>query len=329
MTKSNKVKIQDIFVSTVIVPRNDFAEIHEYCEKLTAELKSNYANYEIIVIDNGLAGKSVERIVHLLDTLPCIRLVRLARPYSHDIAVMAGLEASIGDYTVVTDPEIDAITNILAIVEANKQSDIVQGVADLSTRKTLSGSSMGRKLFYWYNRRYLATDIPVQATYLIALSRRAVRALTMSSRHDSYVRHMIKSMGYSYTEFPYKTKKDPRNSHSLWGGTMQALDIITSHSTHPLRLMSWIGFVASVLNIIYALYVVIVAATRTHVAEGWTTMSLQLSGMFFLLFLFMVVLSEYIGKILIESRREVRYNVLDELTSTVSVADTERKNIAK
>jgi hypothetical protein len=138
---------------------------------------------------------------------------------------------------------------------------------------------------------------------------------------------MIKSMGYSYSEYVYKTKKDPRNTHNIWDGTMQALDIITSHSTHPLRVMSWLGFVASLLNIVYALYVLVVAITKSHVAEGWTTMSLQLSGMFFLLFLFMVVLSEYIGKILVESRREVRYNVLDELTSTVSIADKRRKNV--
>ena len=54
---------------------------------------------------------------------------------------------------------------------------------------------------------------------------------------------------------------------------------------------------------------------------------LELSGMFFILFLFMVILSEYIGKILVESRRDARYYVLDELSSTTSLANAERKNI--
>ena len=54
-------------------------------------------------------------------------------------------------------------------------------------------------------------------------------------------------------------------------------------------------------------------------------MSLQLSVMFFLLFMFLVVLAEYVGKILKEARDDASYIVMDELSSTVSIADTERK----
>jgi hypothetical protein len=127
----------------------------------------------------------------------------------------------------------------------------------------------------------------------------------------------------------YHTNEDPIRTASIKTGVVEALEIVSSHSTHPLRFMSWVGFFASMINLIYAIYVVVVALLKPHVAEGWTTMSLQISSMFFILFLFMIVLSEYVGKILNEARRDARYLVMDELSSTVSLADAARRNIAK
>ena len=170
-------------------------------------------------------------------------------------------------------------------------------------------------------------DVPTNSTYFMAFSRRAITAMSALSGQDSHVRQMAKIIGYSYLEYPYETKVNPIHSRSLRVGTVEALDIVSSYSVHPLRLMSWIGFIASILSILYAVYVIYVTLTKSSVAEGWTTMSLQISGMFFILFLLMIILAEYIGKILIQVRGDARYHVLDELTSTVSLADTERKNV--
>ena len=326
-TKTNKKSSkQDIFVSVIVVTR-DFDDFPDYCRRLSQRLMGNYTNYEIIIVDNDLSQNSVTAVSGLLDELPCMRLIRLSRQYTYDIAIIAGLEGAIGDYAVVTNPAIDGIEDVMNIVEANKKHDIVQGVADITTKHLLSKSGIGRRLFYWYNRKYINIDIPLQATYLISLNRRAIRAITLSTRHDSHIRHMIRTIGYSYTEYTYSPLVDPVKKHGFGRGTLEALDIITSHSTHPLRFMSWVGFFASVVNMMYALYVVVIALTKKNVAEGWVSTSLELSGMFFILFLFMVILSEYIGKILVESRRDARYYVLDELSSTTSLANAERKNI--
>lgn len=324
---SKQIKKRDIFVSVVVVPEQSGQGLDEYCKDVVSGLSARYNNYEVVIIDNSINRQGVLKVADLLDTVPCLRIIRLSRKYSHDIAVIAGLEASIGDYTVVTNPDIDPIDNIFGIVEQNMESDIVQGVSSIPTSRVLSRSNLGRRLFYWYNRKYIAIDVPIQATYFMALSRRAVRALTVSTRQDNHIRHMIKTIGYTYSEYIYDTKTDPVRAHGIGAGMIEALDIITSHSVQPLRFMSWVGLFASVLNLIYACYVVAIALTQSDVAEGWTTTSLVISSMFFFLFLFMIVLSEYIGKILVESRRDARYHVLDELCSTVSLADADRKNV--
>lgn len=321
-------KKEDIFTSVVVVARSDYRDLVSYINDLSKMLAEKYTNYEIIVVDNGLATNTVKQLIELLDKLPCIRLLRLSRKYTHDTAVMAGIEGAIGDYTVITDPALDSVGEIPRIIKVNRDYDIVQGTAKVSERRMLD-TNLGRKIFYWYNRKHLLIDVSPRSTYFISLSRRAVRAITSSVRHDGHIRHIVKTIGYSYVEFDYKTLEDPTRSRSLKTGIIEALDIVSSHSTHPLRFMSWLGLFASIVNVVYALYVVVVALVQKDVAEGWTTMSLQLSSMFFVMFLFMLVLSEYIGKILNEARRDSRYNVMDELSSTVSLADTNRKNISK
>lgn len=322
------MKKQDIFVSVVVGVGRDYGELSGYLTGLSSLLSSYYENYEMIVVDNGLRPKVVSEIVAMLKVLPCIRLIRLSREYNYDTALMAGIQGAIGDYVVLTNPALDPIAEIPLIVEENKKHDIVNGVA-ANFMKQASAGGVGRRMFYWYNRRHLGVDIPAAATYFIALSRRAVKAVSTTNRHDGHIRHLIRQIGYGCVDHKYETKENPTRDHGLSTGVLEAINVVTSHSTQPLRAMSWVGVGASVINLLYALYVVCVALFKRDVAAGWTTMSLQLSVMFFLLFLFMVILAEYIGKILKEARNDASYIVMDELSSTVSIADTERKNISK
>jgi hypothetical protein len=64
-----------------------------------------------------------------------------------------------------------------------------------------------------------------------------------------------------------------------------------------------------------------------NVASGWTTTSLQLSGMFFLVCSILTVMSEYLGTVLQEVRSRPLYFIADESTSSVLLEDTVRSSI--
>lgn len=326
-----EIFVLDIFVSVVVAPRGDEgdkADFVEYVRELSDMLFRAYSNYEIIVVDNQMPGEYIELLSTLLAELPCLRIIRLSRRHTHDMAIMAGLESTIGDHIVVTDPALDPIKSIPSIVEQNQVYDIVQGVAKPPKGKKSIRMTLSRRLFYQYSRRHMMIDVPTNATYFMALSRRATSALTSSTRRDTHVRFMIRTIGYMYYAMPYQVQVNPVRNRSLRVGILEAADIVSSYSVHPLRFMSWLGLFASILSIFYAAYVIYITITQQHVAEGWTTMSLQISGLFFILFLIIVVLSEYISKLLVESRRDPKYHVIDELVSTVALVDTGRKNIS-
>lgn len=324
MKQQNK---EDAFVSLVLVADGGAKKLPSFIRSTHRALASNYLNYEMVIVTNGFDAKETKAVAKLLETLPGIRIIRLSYKTKHDAALFAGLETAIGDHIVTFNPLIDGTKTIKAIVDKNKKADIVQGVSSIPL--SVFGGNVGRRLFYWYNRKYIGVDIPLNATYLAAYSRRALNSLTSTKRSIRHIRHISRLIGYDIAEYHYTPILNPARHRTLKTGVIEALEIVTTYSSHPLRFVTWLGVVAALIDLLYAVYVVVLHVSNVEVAEGWTTTSLQISGMFFFLFLILVVLAEYIGRILTESQKDPVYYIADELTSTARVADEKRRNITK
>ena len=72
------------------------------------------------------------------------------------------------------------------------------------------------------------------------------------------------------------------------------MKFLISTSDAPMRIVSMLSVFGAFMNIIYSVYILIIALVKTNVGEGWITLSLQQSGMFFLISIFFFILSEYI-----------------------------------
>jgi len=322
-------KHSDIFVSAVLVMDSETNEVAIRVQSAAKTLRIKYSNYEVLIIDNGLSDYQLNALRKLLPSVPCIRIIRLSKVYTTDTAIFAGIEASIGDY-VVTLYNSDPVELIPDFVRLAQKHDIVQGVAINLRRKNIFEST-GAKIFYWYSKKYLRIDVPNGSTLYLSMNRTAANALTRSGRAVRHVRHMAQRVGFNTTTYEYSLPEDQRlysraNTASL---TFQAIDLISNYSNHPLRVLSYFGFFAGLVNVAYAAYVLIVNISDDNVAKGWTTLSLQSAFMFFILFMILAVLAEYIGKILSETQKEPDYHLLQELVSTTSVADQNRLNVTK
>ena len=318
----------DIFVSVVVVASNKKNENIDTINKLSKLLGANYANYEIICVTEDAQLVSSKDMTLALNSLPCLRVVQLSKKDSTDLMVFAGIDSAIGDSVVVLLAGKDPIEKLPEFVKHNKDYSIVFGISDKKTRKGLI-NEYGSRLFYWYNKKYLGIYIPNRSTYYVAFNRMAVNSLTNNGRYARHIRHLARQTGYDNTELVYGPIGDYGEKKHTKDLFVSALELSTNYSNHPLRFISWLGLTAATLNVIYAIYVVLVALFKNTVAEGWVTTSLQLSVMFFFLFSILAILSEYIGKILQETRKEQPYHIVNELNSKISVADATRRNIDK
>jgi len=103
---------------------------------------------------------------------------------------------------------------------------------------------------------------------------------------------------------------------------------MASASSAPIRAAWILGLVGSGLNLLYAVGVVIIALAKGSVVEGWVSLSLQASGMFFLVFLILAIIAEYIFRLSEAAHDRPIYRISAESTSAAESL-RERLNLAE
>lgn len=323
--------ISDCFVSVIAPLRNDSTIVADFVAEVMDVLRDNYGNYELVLVDDGSEDDTVVEVTSLLQRYECIRLIRLSRKFGTEIAITSGIESVIGDFVVVMLPDSDPPRLIPEIVrQAREGQGIVFGVRKGRSRESLL-MRIASDSFYWCAIKLFHLRIPKDSTKFLVLSRQAVNAIIQIKDRYRYVRLLSSYVGYANQTFAYEPMSRyarPRR-RGFFEAVGLAVGVIVTNSVHPLRFVSWLGFIAGTLNVLYGGYVAAVYLFSNHVAEGWTTLSLQASVMFFFVFLILTVLSEYVGHILEESRERPLYHVLEEKNSSVLLADQERRNVVK
>ena len=110
------------------------------------------------------------------------------------------------------------------------------------------------------------------------------------------------------------------------------IDII-KRNHFPIRLASILMLLSSLLNLLYVLYIALVYIFKSNVEEGWTTLSLQLSGMFFLISLVLFIICEYLYNLNNSTNDGPLFHIGQEFKSEINqnfeklnIEDLENKN---
>lgn len=318
-------------VISVVVPlQQDTGLVEEVVMGIDSVLKDRYRFFEIVLVDDGSTDGTVAAIQPLLKKIQRIRYMLLSKPFGRDVALTAGIESAIGDYVVTLDPRTDPFDAIPSMIDCcRKTGGIVHGMAENQLKRQFFREWCGG-LFRSYCRKHLGVDLKRGVSDFRVMSRQAVNALLQVREQSRYLRVMTLSLGYQHEFFPYQIKNRQGYRPPAWHTeVLTAVDLLVANTRHPLRIVTAVGVLGAFLNLSYACYVMMVYLLRPTVAEGWTTLSLQSSGMFFLICLILAVLSEYVGVILGEVRTRPLYFIAQELNSSVLLEDTIGSSIVK
>ncbi|WP_250123010.1 glycosyltransferase family 2 protein [Chroococcidiopsis sp. CCMEE 29] len=321
----------DCFVS-VIAPLSNASRIVEaFVAEVMQVLRSNYANYELVLVNDGSEDDTLDKVAAILKRYECIRLVSLSRSFGADVAISSGLDSVIGDYVVVMLPESDPPELIPGLVQqAQNGKDILLGI-----RKNRNDEPIwlrtGASVFYWLCRRLLKIPLIKNATQFRVLSRQVVNAIVQIEDKHRYLRLLSSYVGYRSQTFTYEAIKRARKPKpkSFFELIDLALQIIVANSSHPLRFASYLGLAASVVNLLYIGYIILVYLLKNDVAEGWVTLSFQHAVMFLFIFIVLTILCEYVCSMLERLKGWPAYYVAEEKNSSVLIADQKRRNIVK
>ena len=305
----------EVFVSLAVIVERDEAKLDAFVDEVSALLETEFAYREVILLDNGTRDGTHEHLNAIRDRVPNVRILRLASRSEWSVALRAALESSVGDYVVSMDIHRDPVHLLAEYVDrAAGGVDLVKAEPERPRRPGLLDrvSAWGLKRAAG---RFLNTTIALEHATFMVFTRRAANAFTRirDRRLDPRYFNVLVGLPEVRLTFPAPGKNKHRDpwEKPFWASRLMA-NLIVVNSASPLRIVSLLGLVTSLAIVGYMGYIVAVGVLKNEVAEGWITTSMLISGLFFVLFVMLTVLSEYITRILSESQDRPLYFIVEE-----------------
>ena len=299
-------------VSVVVPVYNEAEVIGEMYRRLTHVASTlPDLDYELIVVDDGSRDESYSSLVSLARSDSRLRVLKLSRNFGHQTAITAGIDVARGDAVVVIDADLQDPPEVIPdMVQRWREGfDVIYGV-----RAKRSGETMMKlataSVFYRMLHRMTNISIPVDAGDFRLMSRRAADQLRAMREKDRFVRGLISWIGFKQTSVPYhrEARFAGKTKYPLRKMLKFAIDGLTSFSTVPLKLATWMGYLASAFAFIY-LASVFVQKWLGRTVEGWATIMVAMLFMGGVQLICLGIMGEYIGRIFTEAKQRPLYVV--------------------
>ncbi|MFZ9595455.1 MAG: glycosyltransferase [Bdellovibrionia bacterium] len=306
-----------VFLSVVVLVRNQEDQLERILSRAVQQLSSLVVDYELIVVDNSSEDGSVNLLKRLTaqEGLPNLQVYALTKEVSPDTAAWVGLENALGDFVGVIDPLTDDIGFLPKMLE--KAVSGVDVVFSNNLQKVTQGFfyRFAHGLFHAVYRVFNGIHLAKEAPSYRLLSKRVIHFILQHTQPALTYRYLPATGGFSRVNLEYSALPSAANTKRLSESFDRGLRLLVSSSHAPLRLVTSLSLFGAAANLIYSAYVVAIAIFKADVAAGWVSLSLQQSGMFFLISLVLLVLSEYILQMVSLSNGGVLYHVGQEFTS--------------
>jgi polyisoprenyl-phosphate glycosyltransferase len=300
---------------SVVVPiYNEESGIDHLFARLIPTLERLGMSYEVICVNDGSTDASLERLLEARQRLRTVKVVNLSRNFGKDVALSAGFDFARGAAVIPIDADLQDPPELIEQMVAKWREgyDVVYG-----TRGERSGENWLKRAtarrFYRVFDRITDTPIPLDTGDFRLLDRRVVDALGQLPERSRFMKGLFAWVGFKQTAIIFK--REPRHAgHSSWGYWRLwnfAIDAVTSFSSLPLKIWSYIGLAISVFAFLYALFLAGLKIISGIDLPGYA--SLMVAVLFFggVQLITLGIIGEYLSRVYNEVKRRPLYLVRD------------------
>jgi polyisoprenyl-phosphate glycosyltransferase len=300
---------------TVVTPAyNEVKNLPLLHERLVAVLGQLDISWEWIIVDDHSTDNTFSAIKILMMQDSRIHGLRFAKNSGSHTAISCGLQYAAGRCAVVIAADLqDPPETINALLEEwQKGVQIVW--AARGQRIGEKKSTIGFSRLYFFLMRHLVgiKEMPATGSDVFLLDRLVIEAINLFDEKNINIAALLTWMGFKQTTVTYD-KQARLHGSSGWSLRKKikiVIDSIVSFSYLPIRFMTIIGFVVSMLGFIYAIIVAIRAVSGIPLV-GWASLMVAVLVMGGLQMIMMGILGEYLWRSLDESRNRPRYLIED------------------
>ncbi|MEL6196978.1 MAG: glycosyltransferase family 2 protein [Pseudomonadota bacterium] len=301
------------FRLSVIVPMyNEEAVADAFFEAMLPVLRGITDDFEVVCVDDGSADRTVRRVMIWVEREPAVRLVQLTRNFGKEAALTAAFDHCEGDAVVSIDADLQQPPERIADMVGRWREgwDIVSARrVDRETDSALR-AFFSRNFYHFFNR-VADTPIPRETSDFRLFDRAAVEALRQMPERARFMKGLFAWVGFRETSIDYVhgDRHAGQSSFRLWKLWNFALDGITSFSTFPLRVWSYLGFVVAFFAFVYGSYILLKTLIFGVDVPGYASLLAAVLFMGGVQLISLGILGEYVGRIMVETKARPVYLV--------------------
>jgi len=297
--------------SVVIPVYNEKDNLPELIDRCLAACKQTSRSFEIILVDDGSRDGSIDLVTQAADHHAELVGVILNRNYGQHAAVFAGLAQSRGEIVITLDADLqnppEEIPNLVRAMD--RGVDVVGTV-----RQNRQDSMFRRAASALVNRIVQRTTGVMMHDYgcmLRAYRRPIVDAILQCRESSTFIPILANSFAGATAEIPvqHAQREKGQSKYNFLKLISLQFDLLTSMSTFPLRLLSFMGAVISASGIGFGLLLMLLRFVYGSVwaAQGIFTLFAILFIFIGAQFIGLGLLGEYIGRIYHDVRGRPRF----------------------
>ncbi len=303
-------------LSVVVPGLNEERSIPPLMTRLQPVLDSLGLEWEVIFVDDGSTDGTLDLLRRLHVQEPRIKALALSRNFGKEIAAAAGLSYATGDAAVLMDADLQHPPELIKefVARWNDGFDVVYGQR-LDRNADTALHRLSARVFYAAFSKLSGTALPPGAGDFRLLDRKAVDAMNRMHERVRFNKGLYAWMGFRSVGVPFQVP--PRSSGtSRWRPRQLlrfALDGITTFTTIPLRVWSYLGLIVSLFAFVYAVVMLLEALIYGVSVPGFPT--LIISVLFFagVQLISLGVIGEYLGRVYEEVKGRPLFLVAEEL----------------
>ncbi|MHA7114121.1 glycosyltransferase family 2 protein [Pseudomonas promysalinigenes] len=298
---------------TLIVPvYNEQDTLQRFYEAVRSEPTLKGVTVEILFVNDGSSDASEDICNALAARDEWVTVVSFSRNFGKESALFAGLEYAEGDAVVPIDVDLQDPIEVIAkmLVLWQEGADVV-----LAKRRSRAADTplkrWSARLYYRLHNRIASTHIEENVGDFRLLDRKVVAAIRQLPEQQLFMKGVLSWVGFrtAIVEYDRPERAAGQSKFSFWRLWNLALDGITSFSTVPLRLWSYVGAGVSLFAFAFAVYMLIDKMLHGTDVPGYPSMMTAILFLGGVQLIGIGILGEYVGRVYQETKHRPRYVV--------------------
>ncbi len=301
---------------SIIVPcYNEEEAMPIFYKEITkvADKMKKKADFEFIFVNDGSKDKTLEVARELSDKDKRVRYVSFSRNFGKEAGMLAGLEASRGDYVAIMDVDLQ---DPPALVE-EMYDTLKEGVYDCVATRRVSRDgeppvrSFFAELYYKLINKISKTEIVNGARDFRLMTRQMVDSILELKEYNRFSKGIFSWVGYNTKWLEYKNVERVAGTTkwNFWKLFLYSLESIVAFSTVPLAIASILGILFCLIAFIMIIVIIIKTLTVGDPVAGWPSLVciiLLVSG---IQLFCMGIIGQYLSKTYLEVKKRPVYIV--------------------